>query len=304
LCRLPTASDFSPDFVIEFGQPATSGAWSKLLQAHPSITRVVVCEHAWADPHNSAALVVRANPGEVARGLYGRLPPAGSGWVERLSAANQAGRRCVEGWLDDHVSLTPPPEGCLVRVAVEELQPGDLLVVGNSLPIRVLDSVCGRLPADVRVVSQRGANGIDGLISLAIGAARAQAQGRTTLLLGDVSALHDVGALLTLAKLRPELNVVVVDNAGGRIFEHLPIGSHPQLEAWTTPHDVEIHALAQAFGLCGVRVEDAEELRAALQLGRRAGGPLWIHARASADGALRMYEELGEALSLALSTHG
>lgn len=298
--RTPRARDYVPDFVLQFGHPATSGAWSTLLTQNPQVPRAVVCESAWSDPHNCARLVLRANEYETAARLTSALPPADPRWLTRLKQANQVAQTCIRDWLGAQSALDPPPEACHVQTLLRELLPGDLLVVGNSLPIRLLDTVCEQLPADVRVLSQRGANGIDGLVSLAVGAACSQSTGRAVLLLGDVSALHDMGGLCALSARRPELSCVILNNGGGRIFEHLPIAGHPRLEAWTTPHDVRLYELAQAFRVPGVRVDGVGDLRAALALGRRDGGPLWIEALCQPDGARRMYSELTQQITQAL----
>src|SRR5690606_5473579 len=129
----------------------------------------------------AATLVLRASEHETAVGLLGSLPSADAKWCAQLGRANQVALDCTAHWLQARSMAEPAPEGCHVRIVLDELQPGDLLIVGNSLPIRLLDTVCTRLPAGVQVLSQRGANGIDGLVSLAVGAASAHPRGRAVL---------------------------------------------------------------------------------------------------------------------------
>ncbi len=142
---------------------------------------------------------------------------------------------------------------------------GGVLAVGNSLPIRELDAFCRWDLSGCRVWSQRGANGIDGLVS---GAAGVGSTGEAvTLLLGDVSLLHDLGGL-ALARYAGGLTVVVLQNGGGRIFEDLPIAGSPEFEGaanhFTTPHELELGPAAALYGLAYRRVERLGDLEQAL----------------------------------------
>jgi 2-succinyl-5-enolpyruvyl-6-hydroxy-3-cyclohexene-1-carboxylate synthase len=150
------------------------------------------------------------------------------------------------------------------RVADAALSSGARLFVGNSVSIRAVDRFCPIVP---RVIANRGASGIDGLVSTAAGLAAAA--GPTLALIGDVSFLHDAGALSSLGpwgRAGLPLRVVVVDNRGGQLFRHLPIARHPGLLSpyFTTPHDVDVVALCRAYGVPAVHVDDEAGLRARL----------------------------------------
>ena len=143
--------------------------------------------------------------------------------------------------------------------------PGITLVVGNSLPVRDLDTFGGT--ATSAVVHQRGVAGIDGLLAGAAGTA--SLAGPTVLLVGDVSFLHDAGALSVLAKVETPLVVVVVNNDGGRIFEELPVARDPALatavrDLFVTPHGQELHRIAAAYGIVARRAVDLADFEQAL----------------------------------------
>jgi 2-succinyl-5-enolpyruvyl-6-hydroxy-3-cyclohexene-1-carboxylate synthase len=151
----------------------------------------------------------------------------------------------------------------VVRRVVDALPEGSLLAIGNSLPIRDVDAFCPARRRDIRVCTQRGANGIDGLVSGAAGAALASGR-PSVLLVGDVSFLHDLNGL-DAARLTP-LHVVVLNNGGGRIFDLLPIaGTSADLDWWTTPPNLDIRAAAAAFGLEHHRVTTLDQLDVALE---------------------------------------
>jgi 2-succinyl-5-enolpyruvyl-6-hydroxy-3-cyclohexene-1-carboxylate synthase len=152
----------------------------------------------------------------------------------------------------------------------------------------------------VRVISQRGANGIDGLISLAIGASTGF-PGRTLLVLGDVSALHDQSALSSLARHGGDLTVIVINNQGGRIFEELPIAELPATDAWITPHPFELWRLGPVFGVASALVDSSASLELALAEAQSNPGPRWIEARVAPDGAKRWGTALRARVSAALA---
>jgi 2-succinyl-5-enolpyruvyl-6-hydroxy-3-cyclohexene-1-carboxylate synthase len=183
-------------------------------------------------------------------------------WKDLLVAANRSAWRATDAALAAAGGLTEP---AAVQAAVRSVPEGGVLAVGNSLPIRELDAFCRWDLTGCRVWSQRGANGIDGLVS---GAAGVGSTGEAvTLLLGDVSLLHDLGGL-ALARYAGGLTVVVLQNRGGRIFEDLPIAGSPEFEGaathFTTPHDLELGSAAALYGLAYRKVEQLTELEYAL----------------------------------------
>src|SRR5690606_16730415 len=122
---------------------------------------------------------------------------------------------------------------------------------------------------------QRGASGIDGLVSAAAGAALATGE-PCALLIGDVSLLHDARGLAVAAASKAPVTIVVIANGGGRIFEQLPVGTAPAaaLAHFVTPHEVRLDALAAAYGVVHRRVEDLDALRAALASSPTSGAVL------------------------------
>jgi 2-succinyl-5-enolpyruvyl-6-hydroxy-3-cyclohexene-1-carboxylate synthase len=153
-------------------------------------------------------------------------------------------------------------------------------VVSSTMPVRDLQWY-GRQRGGVRVLANRGANGIDGVLSTAIGVALA-GDGPTAVLLGDLALLHDGGALLGLADREVDLAVVVVDNRGGGIFSFLPQAGSLAPERFerlfATPHDVDLSSLVAVHGLAALRVHDAEGLVPALQAAVLTPGPLVVVA--------------------------
>ena len=269
---------FTPDCVIRIGAAPTSTAWSELLAALPTLREHVVSAVAWSDPHGTAATMAIGDVADALTRLVARLAgsaPAGdAAWIDTLTAADDAGIAALD-------TLRPNDEGAFVRALVGAIPDGSLLALGNSMPVREVDTFAPGDERDIVVWSQRGANGIDGLIAGATGAAEAAAR-PTALLLGDVSALHDVGSFSVARECTQPLAIVVIDNGGGRIFERLPIAStgiaaREEWQAWLTPPRLDFEALAQAFGIIYERADDTQAAREGLSRALETPGATLLH---------------------------
>ena len=311
------------DVVLQFGGTPTSGAWERYLAAGGARRRLVVNPHGWSDPHSSAAAVIQADVSTTVRALLGRLaerdpsqkeergergeraPSHLARWGERFRAANREAWRVIDELVAVPGALS---EAQVARAVVASVPREGVLAVGNSLPIRMVDRYCPASLGSCRVGSQRGANGIDGLVSGAAGMAASGCP--TTLLLGDVSLLHDLGGLAVAARGTGPLVLVVVQNRGGRIFEQLPLVSTglPEVAAalplFTTPHEVSFGPAAALFGIAYHRVETQAALDDALGVAQAHPGCSLIEAVVPPHGAATLDAALRERLAGALATAG
>ncbi len=270
--------------MIEIGAPPTSAGYARLLAEHPAVQRFVIAPHGWNDPAGTATALVVADPAEAAARISARIRAVkGSSsspitmWAEQLAAAD---RRAVE--LFDHaVTGEALSEGSIVQALVASCPEGAILAIGNSTPVRDLDAYCPARARDLRVAHQRGASGIDGLVSGAAGA-RSVSSAPVALLLGDLSLLHDLTGLALLRRASAPFVAVVVQNGGGRIFDHLPIAEswdpEPFERYFATPEPVRFDHAAAAFGVTYARVETRTELALALTTAWRAPGSTLIEA--------------------------
>jgi len=277
LLRMPGfAGAHRPDLVIRFGGPLTSKVAMAWLD--PSIAQVLVDpDGAWLDPNRSAAERVPALPdltGPTAPGAVS-APAAGTAagdWYDAWLGAEAAARAALDDVLDGD---DRPFEGRVARdaaaaCAASPAEPA--LFVASSMPVRDLEAFAGRVPS--RVYANRGVNGIDGLVSTALGAA---AGGRRPVvgLLGDLGFLHDAGGLLGARRRTLDAVFVVVDNAGGGIFSFLPQAALPAEDfelLFGTPPDADPAAVAEAYGVPARRVERAADLEPELHEALAAGG--------------------------------
>jgi 2-succinyl-5-enolpyruvyl-6-hydroxy-3-cyclohexene-1-carboxylate synthase len=244
----------------------------------------------WADPQRAAT--------DVASGIRLTGTPASPGasaWLQDWRRADGAARRAVDAVLDNDDTLTEPR---LARDLANGAPEGALLWTGSSLPVRDID--LNLLPrADIRVLASRGASGIDGTTSAAIGAALAH-DGPAFALIGDLAFLHDApGLALGPSEPRPDLCLIVVNNDGGGIFSTLEQAAFPGSfeRLFGTPHGAGLHHLAAAFGLPYQRLEQPGDLTKALpgtglriveaRTQREAGAALRAKLRAAAAQAIR-----------------
>ena len=275
----------APDLVIELGGPPVSGAYATYLMEHASCARAVIAAHGWNDPIGSATLMIWGDPGAAAQQVAGQLTPSASAtdWRAAIAAAEQVVVEAVAAEREPSL-LT---EGEVARLLVDALPADALLMVGNSLPVRDLDTFCPAGAKPLRVLHQRGASGIDGLIAGAAGS-RSVSDKPLALLLGDLSALHDVGGLGTLAAVSGPLAVVIVQNRGGRIFEQLPIAQNESVrpafeQLFLTPQNADFAHAAQLFGLAYTRAENRAEFERAVSVALQSPRPLIIEAMVPPD---------------------
>lgn len=255
-CRLPrpttvAAADailracperYRPEFVLRLGAPWASKVLNQWLASLDVPQWLVDPSRLWRDPDRVVAKVLSALPTVRAA--------APEQWLSQWAMAESAAQAAIEE--------TAQGEPLIARQLVRDLPDGANLVVSSSMPVRDVEWYAA--PRDgVRVFANRGANGIDGVLSTALGVAAGSPGQKTVALVGDLAFLHDVGAL-ALAARRTDLDCefVVVDNGGGGIFSFLPQAQSLPPETFEqlfgTPHALNIEAIARGFGAPNVRV--------------------------------------------------
>lgn len=174
--------------------------------------------------------------------------------------------------------------GRLFRTLLENTETMTLFV-GNSLPIRDLDTFVTTVPESCRIIANRGVNGIDGHISAAAGVAATSIGTPTVLVCGDLTAIHDIGALSLAAK--HHLKIVIIDNDGGGIFEHLPFAQNSKTftRYFTAQQDASIEAFGHAAGFSVI--EASKNLRTDLQRLMNTRGPAMLRLLMPEDTAQR-----------------
>jgi 2-succinyl-5-enolpyruvyl-6-hydroxy-3-cyclohexene-1-carboxylate synthase len=246
--------------VVVFGHPTLSRPIAQLL-ARPDVEVISVRSPGiWPE---------RPFPATEHSAVWAPEAPGEPDWLDAWRELDRATAGAIDRLVGAEPDLTPYQVAASVHAAIGR---GELLVVGASSPIRDLDIMAPPGPVGGRrkVIANRGLAGIDGTVSTAIGAALArQQEGRTIALMGDVTFLHDAGALVIGPdEPRPDLTIVVVNDDGGSIFAMLEQGSPEYADRYDrlfgTPHGVDIAALCAATRTPHWRVESLPELEQAL----------------------------------------
>jgi len=142
---------------------------------------------------------------------------------------------------------------------LDKIKQDSNLFVSSSMPIRYLDQFAKTNKYTITIFANRGASGIDGIISTAIGMAL-QDKKPSIVLIGDLAFLYDSSALMLLSSLKTGMLIVIINNQGGGIFNLLPIASDKKvLDIVTTPHKVNIEDLCKAYSIAHVKVFEEEE---------------------------------------------
>ncbi len=233
-------------WVLRFGGTPVSRAVNDWL-ARCAGVQVAVSDHPRvADPAGNASHLLYADPAALCRALDGAAAP--DGWLEQAVALDQAARSAAAEACRGETNF----EGAMLRALMHALPAQAPLFLGNSLTVRAADWFAGVTPAPLRLFGNRGVSGIDGNIATACGIATAL--GPTVAVVGDLAFLHDLNAL-ALGQHCP-LTVVLLDNGGGGIFDHLPQAGLPEFDrGWLTPQAVDPAHVARAFGLDYTRAE-------------------------------------------------
>jgi 2-succinyl-5-enolpyruvyl-6-hydroxy-3-cyclohexene-1-carboxylate synthase len=294
-----------PDLVLRFGEMPTSKPLRAWLTASGASEIVVDPSGGWNEPSNRAAAILRADPTELASGWAARLEkeprPAPQAWIAAEAAAQAALDGELSGAdLDAGSGEAAISEPALHRALGAAHGDGDLVYTASSMPIRDQEAFLGAEDADVLFLANRGANGIDGLVSSGIGAAHASGR-PTTIVSGDLGLLHDIGGLAALGDVSTPVRIVVIDNDGGGIFHFLPqqqaLGCEEFEALLGTPRGVDAGKAAALFDLPHRRLESLDDLPAAL-----AAGTGLIEIKVDRQANVESHRLLARAVAAAIST--
>ena len=249
-----------PDLVVRMGAAPTSSVLGDWLTALPDVPQFVVDGGGrWKDHGAAANEVIPADPAGFVAALAERVPSMrnGAAWLDRWLAVEGKVRAGIEGTLEAKGGPeTELFEGVVVAEVARFVPSDDVLFVSSSMPVRELDAFVPHRGSPLATLGNRGASGIDGIVSTAAGISLTTGR-RVVALVGDLALLHDSNGLASLRD--PELRVIVVaiNNDGGGIFHFLPVRDfEPAFTPYfATPHDRDFARLAAFHGIPHSRVD-------------------------------------------------
>jgi len=297
LATAGTLDSLRPDVVLRVGPVPTSKAvWTWL--ASSGVDQVYLDDGDWRDPLGTSSIAFRADPAATLIALAGSVEPAPADWLSAWRTADEAAAKAFHDALQEEPF---PNEPVVARATWQAAPSNSIIYAGSSMPIRDLDSFAGPLRSDIDVLANRGASGIDGLLSAAAGAAAAESK-RVIALTGDVAALHDINALELIARESLPVTIVAVNNDGGGIFSFLSQAGVVDGEsfdaAFATPHGRSLAEIATAFGLPAQTLTSPQQLEEALS----ASGPMLVEVHTDREENVAVHRRLRQAVVGAIST--
>jgi 2-succinyl-5-enolpyruvyl-6-hydroxy-3-cyclohexene-1-carboxylate synthase len=268
------AAGVVPDLVLRVGDLPVSKPLRTWLAGLGEIPQVALDpEGAWQDPASILTESLALEPASALAELTAlqraaNTPAADTDWLASWRAADEQAAEAILGMLGPHEALS---ESAIAAELGTLLPATATLFVASSMPVREIETFWPARDDPPCVLCNRGANGIDGIVSSAFGAAASRDR-PVVLLIGDVALAHDIGGLLAAGRLGLKLTIVLVDNGGGGIFDFLPI-SHAPMAAKddiyarhiATPTGLDFERAAALYGLAHERVETVPTFRAALE---------------------------------------
>jgi 2-succinyl-5-enolpyruvyl-6-hydroxy-3-cyclohexene-1-carboxylate synthase len=289
-----------PEVVLRLGGMPASRVANEWLDALDAADHIVVDANGrWIDPGRSASELIAETPAAVCAAILAGGPvPAPDGWAATWRSYETTAQQTIEAVLDAHPEITEPG---VARAVTRALPPEATLLVASSMPIRDVEWY-GDPAMTCRVVANRGVNGIDGMVSTALGLAAGSSR-PTVAMLGDLAFLHDSGGLVGAARRGIDCTFVVVDNDGGGIFGFLPQAAlDPDVfeRLWVTPHGTDLRALAAGHGLHVDEVDTAADVAPAVLAAVSAGGVRIVLARTDRQANVALHADLVAAVLAAL----
>lgn len=262
-----TRAQFTPDWVLRFGALPTSKVLWELLETHGGLQILVDDAGSWRDPLATATRVLHADTTLVADELAALLEPAradANPWCAAWFDLDARTARALSEAIGSDEAIF---EGRALAEIAAALPDGATLVVGNSMPVRDLDAFVRGNDRPIRFAANRGANGIDGVVSTALGAAAAGDP--VVLAIGDLSFYHDSNGLLATLLNGVKATIVVLNNDGGGIFSFLPqatiVAPDRFEQVLGTPTGIDPARIAAVYGATFVRPDTWTTFRTALR---------------------------------------
>jgi 2-succinyl-5-enolpyruvyl-6-hydroxy-3-cyclohexene-1-carboxylate synthase len=294
-----------PEVILRFGAMPTSKPVLLYLKRYASCPLVVIDgQNGWEEPTQLAAEYIHADPVALCSGLLTRLANnAGnstSAWLALWQQADQLTQQALQGAMQAFEEIF---EGRVFTELASLLPDGTTLYVGNSMPVRDMDTFFWCVSRRIRCMGNRGANGIDGVLSSALGASAVRAGDEpTVLVVGDLSFFHDLNGLLAARLHSLDLTIVLVNNDGGGIFSFLPQAAHPEHfeQLFGTPTGLDFRLAVQMYGGQFQRAKTWEQFRKAVMRGISTGGLHVVEVKTERESNVRMHRQLWQAVEKAL----
>jgi 2-succinyl-5-enolpyruvyl-6-hydroxy-3-cyclohexene-1-carboxylate synthase len=301
-----------PEIILRFGAMPTAKPVLHYIQRYAGVPLIVIGDAgSWDEPTQLATEIMHTQPSAFCHDLIQairerqaaqRTTPQPSAWLARWGAANTATIAALRAGIAE---FTDPFEGRVFTELAEILPDPATLFLSNSMPIRDCDTFFWGAPG-VRIMGNRGANGIDGVISTALGISAAQADGPTVLVIGDLAFYHDMNGLLAAKLHKLNLTIVLVNNDGGGIFSFLSQADYPDHfeQLFGTPTGLDFRPAVEMYGGTYTQAADWDAFRTAIQGGIADAGLHVVEIRTDRTRNVAQHRELWQRVHTTLIERG
>jgi 2-succinyl-5-enolpyruvyl-6-hydroxy-3-cyclohexene-1-carboxylate synthase len=331
-----------PELVLRFGAMPTSKPVLLYLKRYAACPLVVIDgQNGWEEPTQLASGLIHADPAALCQELFDILeqsnenegqPPVSQEWITMWQDADKVTRQTLQAAIQDfsapilasHVANDASAssastygqagskkdelfEGRVFTELANLVPDGTTLYVGNSMPVRDLDTFFWSSGRRIRMLGNRGANGIDGVVSSALGASAGAGQNKPTMLvLGDLSFFHDLNGLLAARLHGLNLTIVLINNDGGGIFSFLPQAAYPEHfeQLFGTPTGLDFSLAVQMYGGEYQKIDSWEQFRKLIRRGLDSGGLHVIEVPTERASNVKKHRQLWEVVGNALNEQG
>lgn len=295
-----------PEIILRFGTMPTSKPLLLYLKRYADCPQLIIDSQGdWQEPTQLASELIHTDPVAFCNGLIEQLDTlqitAGrSDWLQQWQQSNTTTCTTLQTTISD---FTTPFEGRIFRELDELLPAGATLFAGNSMPVRDMDTFLWGSSRPIRVQGNRGANGIDGIISTALGISAVTSQQEpVVLVIGDLSFYHDLNGLLAARLHGLNLTIVLVNNDGGGIFSFLPQAAYPAHfeQLFGTPTGLDFRPVVEMYGGKFQRISDWNQFRASIRHSLTDNGLHVLEVVTERTANVHMHRQLWQAVDTAL----
>jgi 2-succinyl-5-enolpyruvyl-6-hydroxy-3-cyclohexene-1-carboxylate synthase len=296
-----------PELILRFGAMPASKPLLLYLKRNASCPLVVIDGNGgWEEPTQLASELIHANPAALCQSLLTlqaseeRQPAMSQTWLSMWQDADKITQQTLQNAIYDFNELF---EGRVFIELANLLPDGTTLYTGNSMPVRDLDTFFWSNEQRIRIMGNRGANGIDGIVSSALGASAVAGQHEpTVLVLGDLSFFHDLNGLLAARSHQLNLIIVLINNDGGGIFSFLPQAAYPEHfeQLFGTPTGLDFSLAVEMYDGQFQKVDGWELFRKAMNRGLSTGGLHVIEVPTERTSNVKMHRQLWEVTEKAI----
>ncbi len=298
------SSHYKPEIILQFGMTVSSKGLEQFLQETDALRFHINPSGKWIDQSGYLEKVIPADPSKFCKALLSaseRLdrPVRIGEWRDGYDAAERLSSRIRSEMIDCTDTMF---EGKIIREVLKAVPENARIMISNSMPIRDLDYFASHTRKKIHIYTNRGASGIDGITSTALGIATGSDR-PTILITGDLAFYHDLNGLIAARKYRIPLVIVLINNNGGGIFEILPISEYQEVfrEYFLTPHDLDFGPIVNAYGGSYHLADTWERFGNALHTASESNAFSVIECRTDAVGSMHLRKKYWNEVNAAIS---